>query len=466
MTSRTLADVLTLIKTHKLEVVRLAFADQHGILRGKTIAAADFASAAMSGHSMTSSLLLKDTAHRTTFPLWRTAVADMEDYAGARDMIMMPDLDTFKILPWSLHSGWVLCDLVFQDGRPVPVSTRQIARDAVTGLEDMGYDYVCGLEVEFHVYRLDDAGLKASPAGAQPGPAPETSLLAHGFQYLTEMRYDQLEPVMDFIRRTCEGLDLPVRSFEIEMGPSQFEVTFHPMTGSQHADNMVLFRSAVKQVCRRHGYHATFMCRPRIPNALSSGWHLHQSLVDRKTGLNAFTPVEGGDILAPVGMQFAAGILTHARDTSLFTAPTINAYKRYAPHSLAPDRVVWGQDNRGAMLRVIGGPGNPATRIENRIGEPAANPYLYIASQIRAGMDGLRRELVPPVVADSPYETEAPRLPANLMEAVQLARNSTFLRQTFGEGFMTYLTTIKEAEIGRYLADISEWEQREYFDIF
>lgn len=466
MTGRTLADALELIKANKIEVVRLAFADQHGILRGKTIAAADFESTVIGGHSMTSSLLLKDTAHRTTFPIWRGDNADMDDYAGARDMIMMPDVKTFRILPWSPHSGWVLCDLVFQDQRPVPLSTRQIARDAAAGLEVLGYDFICGLEVEFHVYKLDDAGLNASAGVAQPGPAPQTSLLAHGFQYLTEMRYDQLEPVMDMIRRTCEGLDLPVRSFEIEMGPSQFEVTFHPMSGIAHADNMVLFRSAVKQVCRRNGYHATFMCRPRVPNALSSGWHLHQSLVDRKTGANAFTPLAGGDILAPVGMAFAAGLLTHARDTSLFSAPTINAYKRYAPHSLAPDRVVWGRDNRGAMLRVIGGPGNDATRIENRIGEPAANPYLYLASQMYAGADGIRQNLTPPMVADSPYETDAPRLPSNLMEAVQLARQSTFLREAFGDGFMTYFITIKEAEIARYLADVSDWEHREYFDIF
>jgi len=257
MTNRSLDDVLALIREQKLEVVRLAFADQHGILRGKTIAAADFSDAARDGHSLTSSLLLKDTAHRTAFPIWGEASAGMEDFTGARDVTMMPDIETFRILPWSPHSGWVLCDLIFQDGRPVPVSTRQIAREAVTAIETMGFDYVCGLEVEFHVYRLEDAKLKASDCG-QPGNPPETRLLAQGYQYLTEMRYDQLEPVMDLIRRTAEGLNLPVRSFEIEMGPSQFEVTFHPMKGIAHADNMVLFRSAVKQVCRRNGYHATF----------------------------------------------------------------------------------------------------------------------------------------------------------------------------------------------------------------
>jgi len=460
-----MARVKAIIRERKLEVVRLAFADQHGILRGKTITAADFEAAALKGYSLTSTLLLKDTAHRTAFPIWESPGEHMRDYVGARDVMMIPDPETFRVLPWSPHSGWVLCDVAFPDGRPVPISTRQVARDAVNALGKLGYDYLCGLEVEFHVFKLDDAGLTPEQAG-QPGVPPKTSLLAHGFQYLTETRYDQLEPVMDLIRRTCEQLDLPVRSFEVEFGPSQFEVTFQPAKGISHADNMVLFRSAVKQVCRRHGYHATFMCRPRLPNIFSSGWHLHQSLVDRKTGGNAFVPGEGDPLLSKVGAHFAAGILEHARECCVFTNPTINAYKRFAPRSLAPDRVLWGRDNRGAMLRVIGGPGDSATRIENRIGEPAANPYLYLASQIRCGIDGIERQLEPMVAADAPYDTDAPALPKNLMEALRLARESWFLKDAFGEGFVDYLLTIKEAEIARYLSDVSEWEHREYFEMF
>jgi glutamine synthetase len=456
---------LALIEERKLEVVRLSFADQHGQLRGKTIMAADFAAALRTGHSVTSSLLLKDTSHRTVFPIWESAQEGMSDFVGARDVIMLPDPTTFKVLPWSPHSGWVLCDLYFPDGRAVPHSTRRIGRAAASRLQDLGYDYVCGLEVEFHVFKLLDAKLQPEHAG-QPGSPPETQLLAHGFQYLTESRYDELEPVMDLIRRCAVALDLPVRSFEVEFGPSQFEVTFHPARGMAHADNMVVFRSAVKQVCRRNGYHATFMCRPRLANIVSSGWHLHQSLIDRATQTNAFIPGDDGALLSPVGLQFVAGILEHARACCLFTTPTINAYKRFAPRSLAPDRVLWGRDNRGAMLRVIGGPGDPATRIENRVGEPAANPYLYLASQIHCGIDGIEHGRVPMAAADAPYDTAATALPRNLMEAIAAARSSEFLRKTFGAAFIDYLLAIKEAEVARYLGDLSEWEQREYFEMF
>ena len=121
----------------------------------------------------------------------------------------------------------------------------------------------------------------------------------------------------------------------------------------------------------------------------SSGWHLHQSLSDLKTGSNAFMP-SGDNILSEIGLHYVGGILKHARAASVFTTPTLNGYKRYKPFTLAPDRAVWSSDNRGAMVRAIGGVGDPGSRIENRIGEPAANPYLYIASQIASGL-GLRR---------------------------------------------------------------------------
>jgi len=154
----------------------------------------------------------------------------------------------------------------------------------------------------------------------------------------------------------------------------------------------VLFRSATKQVAQRNGYHATFMCRPRLANIMSSGWHLHQSLRNRNGG-NAFA--DPGQPLSPVGMHWMAGLLEHASAAAAFSTPTLNGYKRYRPYSLAPDRAIWGHDNRGVMIRALAASGDPATRLENRVGEPAANPYLYMASQVLAGLDGLARKLAP-----------------------------------------------------------------------
>jgi glutamine synthetase len=458
--------VLRLIEEQGLEVVRVAFPDQHGLLRGKALMAAETAGAFADGVSITSSLFAKDTANRTVFPVWSAGGGfGLAAFEGAGDVTMVPDPATFRVLPWARKTGWLLADVYLPDGRPVPYATRHIFRSALGRLAAAGYDYVAGLEVEFHVFRLEAGSMWPEESG-QPGKPPLVSILTQGYQYLSELRFDQLEPAVELIRGDLLALGLPLRSVECEFGPSQCEFTFRAQSGLDPADTMVLFRSAVKQICRRHGLHATFMCRPRIPNAMPSGWHLHQSLKDRKGGANAFTPACAGGLLSDTGRHFLAGLLAHARAGAVLATPTLNGYKRFRPHSLAPDRAVWGHDNRGVMVRVLGGPGDPATRLENRVGEPAANPYLYMGAQVLAGLDGLERRLDPGPAADTPYETKAELLPRSLAEAVAALRGDAFFRAALGPEFVDYLATIKEAEIARFQAEVTEWEQHEYFEMF
>jgi glutamine synthetase len=204
----------------------------------------------------------------------------------------------------------MLCDLYFAAGQPVPFSTRHLYRTVLAKLAAVGYDFMAGLEVEFHVFKLLDPHLRPGDSG-QPGEPPEISLLTQGYQYLTEQRYDQFDQVFEILRRDIVALGLRLRSIELEYGPSQCEFTFHPGIGLEPADAMVLLRSAVKQIARRHGYHASFMCRPRIPNVMSSGWHLHQSLRERRSGTNAFVSDDGRNDLSPVAMHWLAGLLAH-----------------------------------------------------------------------------------------------------------------------------------------------------------
>ena len=453
-------NILKEIEAHLIKRVRFSFADQHGVLRGKTLAAAEVKRALEEGVTVTSTLLLKDTSHRTVFPAFTPGGGvGMPELQGAADILMMPIQSSFRILPWAPDTAWMLCDLKLQDGRPVPYDSRAALKKA---LEKLGeHELVAGLEVEFHVFRITDPRLHPNDAG-QPGRPPEVELLTTGYQYLTEQRYDQIDPVVEILRQDLERLGLPLRSFEVEFGPSQFEFTLAPMSGLAAADAMVLLRSAVKQIARRHGYHATFMCRPKLPNVMSSGWHLHQSLA--RNGRNAFTSDK--DDLSDVGKQYLAGLLAHARGACAFSTPTINGYKRYRPYSLAPDRLNWGKENRGALLRIVGGPGNPATRIENRIGEPAANPYLYFASQVYSGLDGMSHRLPLPPSADTPYETKAELLPHTLTEALDALRTDKVLCEGFGRTFVDYYIRMKEAELARYNLEVSDWEQREYFDLF
>jgi glutamine synthetase len=231
---------------------------------------------------------------------------------------------------------------------------------------------------------------------------------------------------------------------------------------------MVLLRSAVKQVAARHGHHATFMCRPHLPGVFSSGWHLHQSML--RDGVGIFAPESGeltasGPPLSSYGTAFLGGLLRHARATSAFSTPTLNGFKRFRSLSLAPDRAVWGRDNRGAMVRVLGD-GPSSTRLENRIGEPAANPYLYLASQLAAGLEGVAGGLEPGPAADEPYAARAEPLPRSLGEALDALESDRMLADRLGKDFVAYYTSIKRAEIARFSQEVTDWEQREYFRVF
>ena len=465
------------IKSQKLEVVRFSFADQHGVLRGKTLLASDVAIALRSGVTMTTTLLAKDTAHKSVFPVFTAGGGfGMEEMQGGADFVMVADPTTFRVLPWAANTGWVLCDIVFSNGKPVPFSTRAIYRNALNTLGKAGFDFMAGLEVEFHLFKLENPRL--APADATwPPEAPEVSLLTQGHQYLTESRFDMIDPAVEILRRGLLELGLPLRSVEIEIGPSQVEFSFRPQIGMDAADTMILFRAAVKQIARRNGYLASFMCRPALANMVSSGWHLHQSLIETKSKRNAFVDPDGLSThgLSKMGRYYLGGLLSHASAAAAFTTPTVNGYKRYRSYSLAPDRAIWGRDNRGVMMRVMGQPGDPATHLENRIGEPAANPYLYMASQIYAGLDGIAQRREPGPSADTPYETAAALLPKSLGEAVTALRADDAFRSSFGAAFVDYYAHIKDAEFARYQKDAKEggdphavtaWEQKEYLDLF
>lgn len=457
--------VLQKVADAKLEVVRVSFPDQHGILRGKTLIADGIESALTKGVNMTSTLLMKDTSHRTVFPVWQEdAGFGSGQMTGGSDVIMMPDPSTFRVLPWANRTGWIMADLYNPDGTPVELSTRNILRSAQRKLNTKGLEFIAGLEVELHIFSTRETPCSFSDAG-QPGTPPKTDLLSQGYQYLTEERYDDLEGTFELIRKNAQALGLPIRTLEVEFGPSQIEVTFDPEPALQQADNMILFRSMVKQVCRRNGLHATFMCRPRFDNSMASGWHLHQSIVDINTGENYFIP-KPGEVISKFGKQWIGGILKHAKESCILSTPTINGYKRYRSGSLAPDRIQWGRDNRGAMIRCLAKVGDNASRIENRIGEPAANPYLYLSSQILSGLAGVEAKLTPPEPVSNPYDNDAETLPKSLADALLAFQNSAFYRKELGNTFVDYYSQIKSSEWLRYLTTVSEWEEREYFNLF
>jgi glutamine synthetase len=456
-----------LVEDHELRTVRMIWVDQHGVPRCKFMSSDDYLASLDNGIDFSGALYSMDTANNMFVPVFTEGGGfDIPEFTGFPDVVLVPDTSTFRILPWADRTAWVLTDAYFSNGKPVPLDARRLLRKQVDAAAEMGYDYVSGLEVEFYILRLESPNRIDLSETGWPPPAPRVSAVEQGYQYLSEVRLAGVNQYLEPLRDAFIGLGLPLRSIEDEWGPGQIEVTFEPMVGLDSADAMILFRSATKQICNQMGLQASFMCRPGLPNFFSSGWHLHESLRDRSSGDNAFTSADENS-LSLVGRQFVAGLLEHALASTVFTTPTINGYKRFKPYSFAPDRVNWADENRGAMIRVQGAPGERGAHIENRLGEPAANPYFYLAANIAAGLDGIRRELTPPppVEAD-PYATDAPMLPTSLWEAVDALEQDKFFRAAFGEGFVRFVTMMKRKEVGRFLSEVTDWEMREYLEFF
>jgi glutamine synthetase len=209
------------------------------------------------------------------------------------------------------------------------------------------------------------------------------------------------------------------------------------------------------------------MCWPALSNFFPSGWHLHESLVDHESGANAFA--SEADLLSDVGRHFVAGLLTSAPAMAVFGNPTLNSYGRFRPYSFAPDRITWAANNRGTLISIQGAPGDPGTHVENRLGEPAANPYLWLAANIAAGLDGMGAAAEPPPIVESdPYAVEAPPLPQSLGEAVDALAASDVYREAFGDSLVDYLVMMKRSEIDAHAgaADASGWEMAEYFEMY
>ena len=457
------SQIVELINAEGIETVRVVFVDQHGILRGKTLVATALKSAFENGVKVPSTLLLKDTSHRTAFPIW-SGIGEVAGvtFSGANDVILRPNPKRFYQIPWSPQSALIFCSVEDRNGNEISISSDAILSTAQKALKEAGYVAIFGLEIEFQIFRTIDECLSHEKA-TMPATPVKTENLTQGYQYLTEAKYSEVEEVLDELRRMSQALGLEPQSIEIEMGPSQFEFTFAAADPQTQAERFVLFRTMVKEVCFRRGLHASFMPKPALPNAAANGWHLHQSLITT-SGNPAFVPKEEG-LLSNAANGWIAGLLENAEACCLLTNPTVNSYKRFTPYQLAPNQIQWGRDNRGAMLRVLMHPNDPASRIENRVADTSANPFYAIAAQIVSGLDGITRGLKPPIATNTPYEG-AEALPRNLHSAIEAFERSKLFPKYFCDDFQSYIATLKRFEWDRYLMSISDWEQQEYFGLF
>jgi len=475
---RLAADVMHRVEAQKLRFVRLAWGDTHGYSRAKTLTVPAFVSALSSGYNIGVATTTLDSAGARVFASFtRGGGMRLPEMTGSPNLTIVADPATFRVLPWADGVGWILGDEYFNDGRPFHFSPRQILRKTLRRLAERGYESIIGPEIEWYLLRVAEVHLSEDNVGAPGlrGRPIKTAPVEPGYHYHSESNMDLMHEVFDALGSAFEALGLGLRSIENEWGPGQVECTFAPRSALEAADNALLFRTATRQICRRLGYFATFMCRPALKGFYSSGWHLHQSLIDATTGENLFTPRRSGEVLSPLGQSYLAGLLQYAAPATVFATPTVNGYRRFRPNSLAPDRATWAYDHRGAMIRVLGGADDPATRLENRVGEPAANPYLYILAQIVTGLAGIETDAALSPSSEEPYAAQQPLLPKSLPEALDALDSEPLFRRTLGDIFVDYFVKLKRTEAGRYQSSLqgaspgdepSEWEQNEYFDFF
>ncbi|WP_394232042.1 glutamine synthetase family protein [Niallia oryzisoli] len=459
-------------------IVRVAWTDPHGMLKSKRVPKNVFLSSLKNGLNISTGTFIFDTAYAVVFnPFIPGGGYGVPEMTGCPNVTLVPDPLSFKYIPWTDRTAIIMCDIYFTDGKPVPFSARQVYRNALSKLHERNMEVMVGLEVEWYLTKIEDPMLDVEHNGSNgfPPVAPKVKTVEHGYWYQGDPFDQEVHDFLEILAENLMKMGMPLRTMENEMGPGQYEFVFDPIPGMEAADTFMYFKLAVKQLAKMHGYLATFMCRPHLKGFYSSGWHLHQSIVDKETGENLF--MDEQEPISQLGKHYIAGILESARAASVFTTPTINGYKRFKPNSLAPTRLVWGVFNRGVMINVHGKAGDPTSHIENRAGEPGANPYLYIASQILSGLYGVDHQLDPGVPSVTPYEENRPSLALSLNEAVDELKNNEMFLEEMGTSFINYIVALKESEMGRYQqyikeADIqnadeetTEWEQKEYFEM-
>jgi glutamine synthetase len=425
-----------------VRLIRVLYPDLHGVARGKDVPIAELHHVLEKGLCFCAAVMGTDLRH--------TPVVGRDE--GYPDLIARPDMSTMTTLPWEPGVACCLANLEpAAGGTPIP-DPRGAVRRAVEDLRSIGLDPIVGPELEFFLVRRD----------------PNAT---HGIR----RRVDQpsmvytVGPQADpdgIVREMTDGLaqlGLEISAFNHEFMSGQYEINLRHAGALRAADQAFRLKSAVKDIAAHHGLVATFMGKP-FNDQGGSGTHLHVSL--NRDERNAFDAPREGDGVSAELRAFTAGVLVHAAGLMAFLNPTINAYRRIQPDSLAPTHANWGWDNRTTFIRVPPQRGG-ATRIEIRVADGAANPYLAIAAVLAAGADGVREGLIPPPPIDgdayrADRELIGPALPASLDAALEALAGDTVLQRALGAQIVETFLAVKRSEIERHRTWVSDWEIAEY----
>jgi glutamine synthetase len=319
------AEIRQQLQKGDVKLVRLAWADPHGYSRAKMVTTQVLISALTNGYNINVATSTLDSANARTFSSFtRGGGMGLDEMTGSPNLTIVPDPLSYRSLPWAPGVAWIICDEYFNNGVPFHFSPRQQLKRQIAKLEAEGRRMMVGLEIEWYLLKVAQDQLRDENIGLPGvrGKPIDTCAVEPGYSYHSESNLDIMQPVLSALADAYEAIGLPLRSLENEWGPGQVECTFAPSRALAAADNALLFRTATRQICRRMGYFATFMCRPGLKGYYSSGWHLHQSLVDAKTGANLFIPDAQGKHLSALGHAYLGGLMKYAVPATAFACPT------------------------------------------------------------------------------------------------------------------------------------------------
>jgi glutamine synthetase len=427
-----------------VDTVLLAIADMEGRLQGKRLTASHFVEDVLEhGAEGCNYLLAVDVDMETVdgyeMSSWERGYGDFE---------MVPDLSTLRPIPWHEGTVLVMADLQWHGDEPVVASPRQILRRQLDRLAERGFKAMAGTELEFMLFKdtYEDAWKRAyrdlNPANL------------YNVDY-SLMGTAKVEPLIRRIRNEMAGAGMRVENSKGECNFGQHEINFHYDEALRVCDDHAIYKNGAKEIADQEEMAITFMAK--FNELEGNSCHIHCSLAT-EDGANAF----GDD--RQLFERFLAGQLAYMRELTLFFAPQVNSYKRFAEGSFAPTAVAWGQDNRTCALRVVGH--GQGLRFELRAGGSDLNPYLALSAIIAAGLHGVQEELpLEPVYEGNAYHaTDKPRLPSTLRDARDLFATSDVARSAFGPDVVAHYTNAADVELRAFEAAVTDWERFRSFE--
>jgi len=426
-----------------IDTVVVAFTDMQGRLMGKRVDGEFFLEDSVEHGVEGCNYLLALEMEMDPVPGY--AIASWEQ--GYGDFRLAPDLATLRRIPWLEGTALVLCDVAWNDGRPVAPSPRQVLRRQVERAAELGYTPMFGSELEFFLLRETYAQAHAQH---YRGLTPSVPYILD--YHILATSYD--EPLIRQLRLGMKGAGIRVESSKGEAWPGQQEINFRYADALTMADNHVIYKNGAKEIAHLNGCSITFMAKPDH-TWIGSSCHIHSSLW--RDGESAFA--DEGEVFA----RYLAGQIACARELAVFLAPTINSYKRFAAGSWAPTTLAWGHDNRTCGFRVVGE--GRARRVETRIPGGDVNPYLAFAALLAAGLHGIAEELeLPPPLEGNAYVSDAERFPSTLRDAVRALESGTMARAALGDDVVDHYLNYAQTEQRLFDSVVTCYERERLFE--